>query len=260
MKLDLILENVRNRYSLGLLEESEGLGEKEVLQGKIMITEATMNLRKMLVEEGVLAQARNLLEETWTDALTTAAQVEDDEVNPTNELDNKQPSLDSQIAPIKNDAIDHQAKLSVDAKEAADERQAKLAAEKEAAEKEDFRKSAIAVPAGIASAVGGAGAGLASMIGLRILSYNAYKNAKKINPNLGDMVTQKTKLLDMSKTVRGTIKWQKQKAKERAQEQRYQEEMARLDARHQKIQEEIERHNAEMLKKQEERRKAWQTY
>jgi len=80
MKLDLILENVRNRYSLGLLEESEGLGEKEVLQGKIMITEATMNLRKMLVEEGVLAQARNLLEEAWTDALTTAAQAVGDNV------------------------------------------------------------------------------------------------------------------------------------------------------------------------------------
>jgi len=177
MKLDLILENVRNSYSLGLLEESEGLGEKEVLQGKIMITEATMNLRKMLVEEGVLVQARNLLEETWTDALTTAAQVEDDEVNPTNELDNKQPSLDSQIATIKNDAIDHQAKLSVDAKEAA--------------EKEDFRKSMIAVPVGIASAIG-ARAGYLGSLGLTTaLSHKAYKIAKKINPKLGDMSSQK---------------------------------------------------------------------
>ena len=65
MKLDLVLENTRNRYSLGLLEESEGMSEKEVLKGKILINESTMQIRKMLVEEGVMAQVQSLLQEGW---------------------------------------------------------------------------------------------------------------------------------------------------------------------------------------------------
>ena len=69
MKLDLILENVRNKYNLGLLEESEGLDEKQLLEGKILITESTMAIRSMLVEEGTLTAAREILEEAWVDAL-----------------------------------------------------------------------------------------------------------------------------------------------------------------------------------------------
>jgi len=63
MKLDLILENIRNKYTLGLLEEStvSGLDEKSVLQGKIMINEATMTLRGILLEEGVMAGVKGAL-------------------------------------------------------------------------------------------------------------------------------------------------------------------------------------------------------
>lgn len=73
MKLDLILENVRNKYSLGLLEESEGLDEKTILQGKILINESTMNIRTILLENGVLETVREYLEEAWTDAVMQAA-------------------------------------------------------------------------------------------------------------------------------------------------------------------------------------------
>lgn len=73
MKLDLILENVRNRYNLGLLEESEGLDEKTLLQGKILINESTMAIRSMLVEEGTIVSVQNILEEAWTDAVIDAA-------------------------------------------------------------------------------------------------------------------------------------------------------------------------------------------
>ena len=69
MKLDLILENIRNRYSLGLLEESEGMSEKDILKGKILINESTMKIRKMLIEEGTMAQVAANLEEAWTAAL-----------------------------------------------------------------------------------------------------------------------------------------------------------------------------------------------
>jgi len=72
MKLDLILENVRNRYSLGLLEEAEGMSEKDLLKGKIMINESTMQIRKMLVEEGVMQGVRDLLEEGWGQRLVGA--------------------------------------------------------------------------------------------------------------------------------------------------------------------------------------------
>lgn len=71
MKLDLVLENTRNKYTLGLLEEST-LSEKEALKGRILINEATMDLRSMLVEEGVLASTRALLEESWSVAATAA--------------------------------------------------------------------------------------------------------------------------------------------------------------------------------------------
>jgi hypothetical protein len=72
MKLDLILENVRNKYNLGLLEESEGMSERDLLKGKIMITEATMDIRKMLVEEGTIVAVQSLLQENWEDALAGA--------------------------------------------------------------------------------------------------------------------------------------------------------------------------------------------
>lgn len=67
MKLDLILENVRNQYTLSLLEESttHGVDEKEVLMGKMLINESTMMIRKMLVEEGVMEDVKMLLENTF---------------------------------------------------------------------------------------------------------------------------------------------------------------------------------------------------
>lgn len=69
MKLDLILENTRNKYSLGLLEESSNLSEKDILQGRIMINEATMCIRSMLVEEGTIEGVKSLLQESWEDIL-----------------------------------------------------------------------------------------------------------------------------------------------------------------------------------------------
>ncbi len=69
MKLDLILENTRNKYSLGLLEESEGLSERDLLAGKIMINESTMTIRKMLVEEGTMQAVKGLLQEDFTNHL-----------------------------------------------------------------------------------------------------------------------------------------------------------------------------------------------
>ena len=69
MKLDLILENIRNKYSLGLLEESENLTEKEMLQGKIIINESTMKIRSMLVEEGTINGVHQVLQEAWSIAL-----------------------------------------------------------------------------------------------------------------------------------------------------------------------------------------------
>ena len=60
MKLDLILENVRNKYNLGLLEESTT--EEELLKGKILINEATMNIRKILVENGLISDTKVILE------------------------------------------------------------------------------------------------------------------------------------------------------------------------------------------------------
>ncbi len=46
MKLDLILENIRNRYSLGVLEESDALSEIKTLQLKMMINESNMQANK----------------------------------------------------------------------------------------------------------------------------------------------------------------------------------------------------------------------
>ncbi len=69
MKLDLILENIRSRYSLGLLEESAGMSERDLLKGKLMINESTMAIRSMLVEEGTIAAVKSNLEEAWSAAL-----------------------------------------------------------------------------------------------------------------------------------------------------------------------------------------------
>ncbi len=68
MKLDLILENVRNKYNMGLLEESS-LSELDVLKGKVMINESTMAIRKMLVEEGTIENVKSFLEESWSAAV-----------------------------------------------------------------------------------------------------------------------------------------------------------------------------------------------
>jgi hypothetical protein len=65
MKLDLILENVRNKYNMGLLEESS-LTELDVLKGKVLINESTMSIRKMLVEEGTMENVKAFLEESWS--------------------------------------------------------------------------------------------------------------------------------------------------------------------------------------------------
>jgi hypothetical protein len=69
MKLDLILENTRNKYALGLLEESANLTEIDLLKGRMMINESTMSIRKMLVEEGTMESIKSFLEESWTMAL-----------------------------------------------------------------------------------------------------------------------------------------------------------------------------------------------
>jgi len=69
MKLDLVLENTRNKYSLGLLEENEGISEQDVLKGKIMINESTMNIRKLLVEGGVMDSVKVILQESYTNFL-----------------------------------------------------------------------------------------------------------------------------------------------------------------------------------------------
>ena len=71
LKLDMILENVRNQYTLGLLEEST-LSEKDILQGKMMINESTMSIRKILVDEGVIEETRSMLQEAWEDMVQTA--------------------------------------------------------------------------------------------------------------------------------------------------------------------------------------------
>ena len=78
MKLDLILENIRNSYTLNLLEESSAtdVSEMEVLKGKKLINESTMMLRKILIQEGVMedvkdvisSQFKNIIEESfWED-------------------------------------------------------------------------------------------------------------------------------------------------------------------------------------------------
>ena len=78
MKLDLILENIRNSYTLNLLEESSAtdVSEREVLKGKKLINESTMMLRKMLIQEGVMedvkavigSQFKSIIEESfWED-------------------------------------------------------------------------------------------------------------------------------------------------------------------------------------------------
>jgi len=77
MKLDLILENVRNKYTMGLLEESGNITETELLKGKILINESTMEIRKMLVEEGTLSEAREILEESWIEALIEESAYQD---------------------------------------------------------------------------------------------------------------------------------------------------------------------------------------
>ena len=68
MKLDLVLENTRNKYAMDLLEESE-LSERETLNGKLIINESTMQVREMLVEGGLLQGVKDILEESWSIAL-----------------------------------------------------------------------------------------------------------------------------------------------------------------------------------------------
>lgn len=63
MKLDLILENIRNSYTLNLLEESSAtnVSEVEVLKGKKLINESTMMLRKILIQEGVMEDVKAVI-------------------------------------------------------------------------------------------------------------------------------------------------------------------------------------------------------
>ncbi len=73
MKLDLILENIRNRYSLGVLEESDSLSEIKTLQLKMMINESTMQARKILIDNGLMESTRIILETAFIKAIEEMA-------------------------------------------------------------------------------------------------------------------------------------------------------------------------------------------
>jgi len=60
MKLDLILENIKNKYTMSLLEEST-LPEKDMLNGKILITESIMDIRKMLIDDELMESTQIIL-------------------------------------------------------------------------------------------------------------------------------------------------------------------------------------------------------
>ena len=85
MKIDLILENIRNQYTLGLIEEStiEGLDERTVLKGKMLINESTMELRKMLIQEGVMADVRAMLHDGFAQIIEEFSFDGDEVVNDT---------------------------------------------------------------------------------------------------------------------------------------------------------------------------------
>ena len=69
-KLDLILENIRNKYNLEMLEETTlGLTEKDILSGKILINESTMLVQDMLVNQGILSETRQLMGQLFQEAL-----------------------------------------------------------------------------------------------------------------------------------------------------------------------------------------------
>ena len=69
-KLDLILENIRNKYNLEMLEETTlGLTEKDILSGKILINESTMLVQDMLVNQGILSETRQLIGQLFQEAL-----------------------------------------------------------------------------------------------------------------------------------------------------------------------------------------------
>lgn len=68
MKLDLILENVRNTYTIGLLEESS-IDEATLLQGKILINESTMQIRKMLIDDNIMENTIQLMKQLFQEAL-----------------------------------------------------------------------------------------------------------------------------------------------------------------------------------------------
>ena len=68
MKLDLILENVKNKYTMGLLEESD-LPEIDLLKGKILINESVMTVRSMLVEGGLIESTKTILEESFVNTI-----------------------------------------------------------------------------------------------------------------------------------------------------------------------------------------------
>jgi hypothetical protein len=64
-KISMILENIQNKYNYALLEESEVLGEKEVLKGRMLVNEATMTIRKALLEENMVGQIKDALKASW---------------------------------------------------------------------------------------------------------------------------------------------------------------------------------------------------
>ena len=74
MKLDLILENIRNTATLNLLEESSAINadEKEVLKGKIFINESTVMLRGLLIEENVMETVKAVVHQNYADLFEEA--------------------------------------------------------------------------------------------------------------------------------------------------------------------------------------------
>ena len=77
MKLDLILENIKNKYTMGLLEESHGLAESDIRRCKITINESIMSIRNMLVEEGTIVAVQQVLEEAWIGEILEAEAIVD---------------------------------------------------------------------------------------------------------------------------------------------------------------------------------------
>lgn len=64
MKLDLILESIRDEYMIQVLEEGE-VTELESLKTKRFLNESIKAVRGMLVEEGIMGSVKNHLANNW---------------------------------------------------------------------------------------------------------------------------------------------------------------------------------------------------